>query len=659
MAEEQCYSVEAARELISDPRYTVEEFIGSGAMACVYKVSERGTPNIYALKLLREKYRERQQFLDIFQTEAIHMRDLQYPNIVRFYKFVQEESSAFILMDYVEGKPLTAEIQESRNGNGPMPLPKIVRIMAQIARAISYLHNEGYIHRDIKPGNILLAGKDESALLTDLGIAGALDVQDMYGGAGTPSYMPYEQQTHGTIDQTVDTYAFAVMLFEMFTGRKPFAPEKGLSFKEARAAIIELHNSAPIPSIVELRPELPEDLDEIFAQALAKKPAERYRDIMDFAQDVHEALLPYLPEELKDFNQIRPQEIVRSATPELIEVVSTKPRTVIFVGIAAITAIIALVFAGLYLNNRNPEATATIAPTSVPATQPIIENSPVPSETPIPATEAETEIPAVSATPFMAEIVPTVVLSDIEAIGSGFGETLSETIAGVLAYDAPFVPLRSQANFSVELVLAEASSGFGIVFDFQDEANYKRFRVADDAWYIEEISAGTVNVIAQAALESLPSRIALIRSDERLRFELDDNIIPYIGDMPSGGTALYFENPLELVSLTVGVIGEAGDSPAPLSPLSYLLENLTALQATGDASAIVQCPEFVLAYDRLEGHLSNELSGDFARRAQSLSAYIYSRCLVADGEVDFNDSYSDYLAWEDGIDALVNEIAPQ
>src|SRR6188474_3530458 len=116
MAEEQCYSVEEAREFISDPRYTIEEFIGSGAMACVYKVSERGTPNIYALKLLREKYRERQQFIDIFQTEAIHMRDLQYPNIVRFYKFVQEEKSAYILMDYVEGKPLTHYIQASRNG---------------------------------------------------------------------------------------------------------------------------------------------------------------------------------------------------------------------------------------------------------------------------------------------------------------------------------------------------------------------------------------------------------------------------------------------------------------------------------------------------------------------------------------------------------------
>jgi serine/threonine protein kinase len=209
--EEQCYGVEAAQELISDPRYIVEEFIGAGAMACVYKVSERGTPNMYALKLLREKYRQRQQFIDIFEIEATHMRDLQYPNIVRFYKFVQEDKSAYILMDYVEGKPLTYYIQASRNGQGLMPLPKIVRIMAQIARAISYLHAEGYIHRDIKPGNVLLAGRDESALLTDLGIAGAMDVQDMYGGAGTPSYMPYEQQTQGTVNQTVDTYAFAIM----------------------------------------------------------------------------------------------------------------------------------------------------------------------------------------------------------------------------------------------------------------------------------------------------------------------------------------------------------------------------------------------------------------------------------------------------------------
>jgi serine/threonine protein kinase len=111
--------------------------------------------------------------------------------------------------------------------------------------------------------------------------------------------MPYEQQTQGTVNQTVDTYAFAIMLFEMFTSRKPFIPAKGLTFKEARAAIIELHRSEPVPSLVEIRPELPEEIDEIFARALAKNPAERYGEIMEFAGAIHAALLRCCPKNSK------------------------------------------------------------------------------------------------------------------------------------------------------------------------------------------------------------------------------------------------------------------------------------------------------------------------------------------------------------------------
>jgi serine/threonine protein kinase len=662
--EEQCYGVEAAQELISDPRYIVEEFIGAGAMACVYKVSERGTPNIYALKLLREKYRQRQQFIDIFEIEATHMRDLQYPNIVRFYKFVQEEKSAYILMDYVEGKPLTYYIQASRNGQGLMPLPKIVRIMAQIARAISYLHAEGYIHRDIKPGNVLLAGRDESALLTDLGIAGAMDVQDMYGGAGTPSYMPYEQQTQGTVNQTVDTYAFAIMLFEMFTSRKPFIPTKGLSFKEARAAIIELHRSEPIPSLVELRPELPEEIDEIFARALAKNPAERYGEITEFAGAIHAALLPLLPEELADFDKIRPQEIERSAQTDGVEVVTTHPSLVLFGGIMSIALISVLVVLGLWFNNTTrPPATATQALVAAPSEAP----SDTPSVTPSP-TETHTPAPQATATSFMAEALMEPVFQDIEAIGRGFGTSLDETIQELLALNAPFVPLRSEPNlerFSLELVLDENSlsnySSYGLAFRMRDERNYLRLRVevATSRWVLESVSEDQITLLQEDTLVSLPNRLAVTADDENYRLEIGEEIVPYSNEDWSGGsTALYFEmadtENLAVESVSIGM-EETEGIPMP-SLFDYLREDIQSLQATGDRTAVVQCPAFVDIYEKLDLYLAHESTLSFAQEAQSLSAFIYSRCLVEDRAVDFNNSYSDYLAWENGLDELLIEI---
>src|SRR5688572_16508490 len=152
MVDNNCFSEEEARARIADERYIVEEFIGEGGMACVYRARESGTPNVYALKLLKEQYRQRDEFLAVFQTEAAHMRDLQHPNIVRFYKMVVEARSAYILMDFIDGYPLTKFIQRARATEVPFPLEEAVRIMAQIARAISHLHKEGFIHRDVKPG---------------------------------------------------------------------------------------------------------------------------------------------------------------------------------------------------------------------------------------------------------------------------------------------------------------------------------------------------------------------------------------------------------------------------------------------------------------------------------------------------------------------------
>src|SRR5262249_41471324 len=148
---------------------------------------------------------------------------------------------------------------------------------------------------------------------------------------------------------------------------------------------------------------------------------------------------------------------IHSAQAERIEVVSTRPRMVVFGGIGAIILIIATVFAGLYVNNRVNAPTATLPATVVvPTVESVVTE---PSEIPA-TTQANTEVPSITSTPFMAESSPTILLSNTNAVGTGFGESLSETIANVLSYDAPFVPLRTQPNFYVEITLAEAASGY-------------------------------------------------------------------------------------------------------------------------------------------------------------------------------------------------------
>jgi eukaryotic-like serine/threonine-protein kinase len=213
-----CLDISQVEQLLADDTYEVTEFIGSGGIACVYKVKERNTPNIYALKLLRDEYIENERFMAIFRREATHLRDLAYPNIVRYFKFVEREDCAYILTEFVDGNALSAFTKQAKQTKEPLPVAATVRIMVQIARAIHYLHREGFVHRDVKASNVLIQRGDGKAFLTDLGIVSDKDNGDGVFMAGTPAYMPCEQQSRQSdvpIDHTADIYSFGVMLYEM------------------------------------------------------------------------------------------------------------------------------------------------------------------------------------------------------------------------------------------------------------------------------------------------------------------------------------------------------------------------------------------------------------------------------------------------------------
>lgn len=671
-----CYGVEDARELISDPRYIIDEFVGAGAMACVYKVHEYGTPNVYALKLLREQYRERTQFLEIFEREAIYMRDLQYPNIVRFYKFVVEERSAYILMDYVQGKPLTHYIQQARQTGDPISLDKIVRIMAQIARAISYLHTEGFIHRDIKPGNVLLVGDDEGAYLTDLGIAGAMD-ERVLSGAGTPSYMPYEQQTQGDIDHTVDIYAFAIMLFEMFTARKPLIPSAGLSFNEARKQMVELHRKQAIPSISTLRSDLPKEMDAFFEQALAKNPQDRYLDILDFVQDIHEALLPQLSSDLQRFEDIQAQSITTATQSESNDIVLPKnSNLVIWGGIAAIVVIALLVIAGIWANNQtstNATETASfvsdnstaVVETTTELTEIIIETT---------ATSAATDTP-VEATATFENIVEYPLAQGVDALA--YGEDLNSAIAYLSALGDGFIPLSfgdDVRDFAVNITFnPETVSEIGLAFHTQNDESYMLFILsADDLlWSLERFENGESTVIDSESIETLPSELSISVVDNSLMIIADElNIERTLEQSSAGIVSLWLPlaegrvpdvDTLEIILLAEDAISaETVQATAmPIrEPLFFLLRDIQALRTTGSPSAVVNCAEFVDIYERLDVHNRLPNASGFVTETKSISAFIYNRCQSerSNSAVDFNDSFSDYLTWETELSTLITNL---
>lgn len=302
----ECLSAKDVQALIADKRYTIIKQVGVGGMACVYLARETDGLNQYAFKVLREEYRQ-PMHLEIFKREAETMSRFQHPNIVRFYRFVQEDRCAYIRMDYVDGQSLSVVLRHAKQHQKPLKVDDVVRIVAQMVQALDYLHAEGQLHLDIKPGNILIEQASGRVFLTDLGITLG-DGEKRRFVAGTPFYMPFEQQNNQVLDKTADVYALAIMTYEMLALRRPF--ETNTSDKEWRQTLKQLHETALVPPITDFQPTLPSALNAVFEKALAKSPNERYEDSMAFFRAFHHAIFEILSPDLHDIRKIRPQPIV-------------------------------------------------------------------------------------------------------------------------------------------------------------------------------------------------------------------------------------------------------------------------------------------------------------------------------------------------------------
>ncbi len=258
-------------------RYHIIEQLGQGGMAVVYKAYDTRLECDVAVKCIRmERLTEelKEKTLKRFEREAKEVARLTHPNIVKVMDYGEYQGIPYLVMPYLPGGTL-----KQRSGE-KLPWREAVCLVLPVARALAYAHSHNIIHRDIKPGNILITDTGEP-MLSDFGVAKILDVEDgntLTGagvGVGTPEYMAPEQWMNKVVPQT-DIYALGVVLYELVTGRKPYSAD-------TPAAVLIMQSSQPLPRPQQYVPDLPEGVEKVLYKAMAKEPKDRYASMGEFA----------------------------------------------------------------------------------------------------------------------------------------------------------------------------------------------------------------------------------------------------------------------------------------------------------------------------------------------------------------------------------------
>ncbi len=252
--------------------YRVLEKVGQGGMAEVYKGYHAALERYVAIKMLGRSLRSDPALAQRFQREAQAIASLRHPNIIQVFDFGDIDGGHYIVMEFVEGIDLRAEMDRRRAAGQPFSPDEIVHILRQVADALDYAHGRDIVHRDVKPANILLA-PDGAVILTDFGLAmlrNRVSQMTMGHTFGTPEYIAPEQavDSRAAVPQS-DLYALGAILYEMITGHPPFEDESPLSLA------LKHINEEPIPPR-RYAPTLPEAVEALVLRALAKMPQERF-----------------------------------------------------------------------------------------------------------------------------------------------------------------------------------------------------------------------------------------------------------------------------------------------------------------------------------------------------------------------------------------------
>jgi serine/threonine-protein kinase len=255
-------------------RYRLIELLGQGGMATIYRASDTQLGREVAIKLLRPEYLRDPDFSARFRQEAQNAASLSHPNVVTVFDYGEDPSGPYIVMEYVDGEDLATILRRS----GALPPQQAGRIAAAVAHALDAAHSRGIVHRDVKPGNVLI-GRDGRVKVADFGIARAIaEAQMTLPGTtlGSVHYLSPEQARGAPATPSSDIFSLGIVLYEMLTGARPWEGDSAASVALARL-------TGPTPDPVSVRPSVPADLAAITRKAMAVEPADRFASAAEMA----------------------------------------------------------------------------------------------------------------------------------------------------------------------------------------------------------------------------------------------------------------------------------------------------------------------------------------------------------------------------------------
>ena len=249
-------------------RYELEELIGQGGMAAVWRARDARLARLVAVKILRDHLARDPQFLERFQREAVAAASLTHPCIVSVFDTGVDDATCFIVLEYFEGQSLAQHLASK----GPLEATRTAELMLPVLTALGVAHSAGLVHRDVKPANILV-GPDHRVKVADFGVAKAAqsghDLTRTGAILGTVAYLSPEQVQGSEVDARSDVYSAGVVMFELLTGRLPFHAESDVA-----TALMRLTVDPPSPR--DLRGGIPRELEAVVLRAMARDPSARF-----------------------------------------------------------------------------------------------------------------------------------------------------------------------------------------------------------------------------------------------------------------------------------------------------------------------------------------------------------------------------------------------
>ena len=259
-------------------RYEILKMLGEGGMGTVYKANDRELDRLVALKLIRPEYANHAETIRRFKQELILARQVTHRNVIRIFDLGIADGLKFITMDYVEGRDLSKILSE----RGKFPVAEACDIVRQIGSGLEAAHNEGVVHRDLKPQNIMLDSQGR-VFLMDFGLARSMELVGMTRtGAliGTPTYMAPEQARGEKADNRTDIFALGVIFYELLTGKRPYKDEPMM-------ATLVRRTKEPATPPNQVDPSVPQSLSDIVVKCLQIKPELRYQNAEEMLRDIN------------------------------------------------------------------------------------------------------------------------------------------------------------------------------------------------------------------------------------------------------------------------------------------------------------------------------------------------------------------------------------